>query len=143
MPFTVRFDFINPAQGAASSVITDATPGNDGVMSAAQAAQLAGLTSSPPVWAYRHIAGAGTYNVQLTDSILGINTTTGAVTVNLPANAPAGKVYIIMDEGGAFAANNVTVRIGGVFSATLNINNFGVMFYSNGAGAYFGFANNA
>jgi hypothetical protein len=59
MPFTVRFDFINPAQGTASSTIPDASPGNDGVMTAAQAAALAGVAGGEQNFVYTVGAGDG------------------------------------------------------------------------------------
>lgn len=55
------------------------------------------------------------YVVQATDQFLGVDSSGGAITIQLP-NAPAtGRVYVIKDATGSAATNNITVTtVGGV-----------------------------
>lgn len=53
------------------------------------------------------------YTVLSTDTFIGVNSTSGPVTVLLP-NAPAvGRVYIVKDISGTAFSNNITVTTAG------------------------------
>jgi hypothetical protein len=54
---------------------------------------------------------AATYTILVTDYYIGADTTSNAITLTLPpaATAGGGKTYIIKDEGGAAATNNITI----------------------------------
>ena len=51
------------------------------------------------------------YDMLETEVIVGVDTTGGAVTVNLPlaASMPAGKMYIVQDVANNAATNNITI----------------------------------
>lgn len=59
---------------------------------------------------------ASPYTALLTDNIIGVDTSGGPITVDLPAAATAGlgKLYIIKDEAGNAAANNITIDPSGL-----------------------------
>ena len=86
------------------------------------------------------VHSASPYTILVTDCIVPVNTTGGAVTVDLPATAPAaGKVWIVKDEGGDAGTNHVTISAGGTTqidggtTATIS-SNYGVSrIYSNGS----------
>lgn len=54
---------------------------------------------------------AATYTVLVTDYYIGVDSTSNAITLTLPAAATAGpgKTYVVKDEGGQAAANNITI----------------------------------
>jgi hypothetical protein len=81
-----------------------------------------------------------------TDGILGCNTTTGAVTINLfdpalisPSSEVDGYMVTIKDEAGNASSNNITINgaagytIDGSTSITISINYASVTLYSDGA----------
>ena len=78
-----------------------------------------------------------TYTIKASDRIIGVNRA-GVVTVTLPtALVAAGRRYIIKDESGAAAANNITVDtegaelIDGLATDTINTNYGSMGYYSN------------
>ncbi len=60
----------------------------------------------------KRTATAAAYTVLVTDYIVGVTSTSAARTITLPAAATAtvGKTYIVKDESGAAATNNITVQ---------------------------------
>ncbi len=60
----------------------------------------------------KRTATATSYTVLVTDYIVGVTSTAAARTITLPAAATAtvGKTYIVKDESGAAATNNITVQ---------------------------------
>ena len=87
----------------------------------------------------KHVSKSSAYTASVADSIIGVDTTSSAVTITLPsAGAIAGKVYIIADEGGNAGTNNITVAtegsetIDGSSTATINSNYGALRIYSDG-----------
>jgi len=87
----------------------------------------------------KHVSKSSAYTASVADSIIGVDTTSSAVTITLPsAGAIAGKVYIIADEGGNAGSNNITVAtegsetIDGSSTATINSNYGTLRIYSDG-----------
>jgi hypothetical protein len=80
------------------------------------------------------------YTIQATDYIVGIDTTNGAVTINLPSasEAGAGFTFIVKDEGGRTAVANVTVQapvtqyIDGADCMVVKTNYSSYQLYTNG-----------
>ena len=62
--------------------------------------------------AKRRLSITANYSITAADHFIGVNTTGGPVTVTLPArnSIGEGKIYIIKDEGGAAATNNIVVN---------------------------------
>lgn len=81
------------------------------------------------------------YAVTASDYIIGVNTTSTVVTLNLPAAAVAnkGRVIIVKDEGANAEARNITVAassgqtIDGASTAVLNVARASIHLYSSGA----------
>lgn len=80
------------------------------------------------------------YTVQTSDYIVGVNTTNGAVNINLPSasEAGAGFTFIVKDEGGQTAVANVIVQapvtqyIDGADCLVVNTNYSSYQLYTNG-----------
>lgn len=83
---------------------------------------------------------AVTYTALVTDYIIGVTSTAAARTINLPAaaTAGAGKIFIIKDESGACATNNITIDanstelIDGATTYVMNVNYQSVTLYCSG-----------
>jgi len=60
---------------------------------------------------FNRTATAVTYTALVTDCIIGVTSTASARTINLPlaATAGEGKIFVIKDESGGAAANNITI----------------------------------
>jgi hypothetical protein len=77
-----------------------------------------------------------------TSHFVGVNTTAGAVTVNLPTTSGlrSGKQLVIKDEGGSAGTNSITITtydgalIDGVSSVKLESNYAAINIYYNGSG---------
>lgn len=91
---------------------------------------------------HKHTAVAATpYAVVAADDVIGVNTTTTAIAVNLPAAAATnkGRTLLVSDEGGNAATNAITLTastgqtINGATTYVLNIARGAVGIYSNGA----------
>jgi hypothetical protein len=117
MPVTVK---INPQNNTVQAhIIEDATPNNDGVMTALQAEQLAALVAGGgagagfPKFAIVHSTGAPGTSVDYGQLLEG-DATAGAFAVSLPlasdgtTSNPNGNVWIIKNVG---TANNVGLRL--------------------------------
>jgi hypothetical protein len=84
---------------------------------------------------------AANYNVQSNDYLVAVTNTAAPRTVTLPSAITMGdgKVFIIKDESGGAAANNITINpqggqtINGAASIIINTNHGFVQLYSNGA----------
>lgn len=93
------------------------------------------------------IATAASYTVLTNDFFIGVTSTAAARTITLPTAtaAGAGKVYIIKDESGAAATNNITVArsstdtIDGAISAVISTNYGVVRLYTDGSSKWFTF----
>lgn len=78
------------------------------------------------------------FSVQTDDYLIGVDSSSNAVTVTLPAaSAVANKKFIIKDEGGAAETYNIIVdsvsgNIDGSSSITISINYTSVTVYSDG-----------
>lgn len=59
--------------------------------------------------------GGTTYNIQVSDQVVGVDVTSGPVTVNLPSAslAGAGKIIIVKNELGNAGTNNITINRSG------------------------------
>lgn len=82
----------------------------------------------------------GVVNLSNFDSTLFADTNTGVVTANLPSAALlGGRIYIIMDESGNAATNNITIvpiggqTINGAASYVINTNYGQAILQSNGS----------
>jgi hypothetical protein len=65
---------------------------------------------------HNHVSKSANYTTVVGDSIVGVDTTGGAVTITLHAantTGVTGRVYTIMDEGGNAGTNNITVTADG------------------------------
>ena len=78
-----------------------------------------------------------------TDYIIGVDTSSAAVTVTIPSGqVSAGRVIIINDEGGSAGTNNITVATGGSetvdgsATGTISSNNGTLALYSDGSNWY-------
>lgn len=87
----------------------------------------------------KRTATAISYTVLTTDYLISVTDTTSARTITLPTAASVGtsQFYIIKDESGGAATNNITVNVtggGNIDGATtfvINVNYGGATFYSN------------
>ncbi len=53
------------------------------------------------------------YTVLSTDEFIGVNSTAGVVSIRLPNSTTTGRVYIVKDNVGFAAINNITVTTAG------------------------------
>jgi len=62
--------------------------------------------------AKRRLSITSNYSITSADHFVGVNTSGGAVTLTLPATSDVaeGKIYIIKDEGGNAATNNIIIN---------------------------------
>ncbi|MDC0367017.1 hypothetical protein OAM67_01175 [bacterium] len=88
---------------------------------------------------YGHSTKTGNYTMVATDVIIGVDTTSSAVTITLPpASACANRKFFVVDEGGNAGTNNITVAragsdlISGATSVVINGDYNRIQFYSNG-----------
>ena len=139
MPVTVKFDNTTQCPQQAQ-IIPDATPFNDGVMTKAQAAKLAGLTPSGGGECCPNVTDVKTANYNAVEQdVIQCDTSGGGFNINFPAITAGnvGKtitVWISTPE----AANAVTV-----FPTGLNtINGGGSDSFDNGARTYMSNGNN-
>jgi len=84
------------------------------------------------------------YTVLLTDSFIGVDTSGGPVTVLLPDFPVLGRTFIIKDDSGNAATNNITVTtvsgidsIDGISSFTMNTNLQAAQFIYAALGTYY------
>lgn len=87
----------------------------------------------------KHVSVDSNYTSQ-SETIIGVDTTGGAVTVTLASDdVAAGKIVVINDEGGAAGTNSITVAtegsetIDGSATATISTNYGSLRLYSNGS----------
>ena len=84
------------------------------------------------------------YAALATDVIIGVDTNTAVVTVNLPlaADVPAGKMVIVHDEGGNATANAITIAASGGDSlngvSSIAADDGRAIFYGDGVSAWYG-----
>lgn len=50
------------------------------------------------------------YNALVTDRVIGVRTSQGAITVRIPPNAPPGSNWFVVDVDGQAATNNITIE---------------------------------
>ncbi|OQY38546.1 MAG: hypothetical protein B6226_03505 [Candidatus Cloacimonetes bacterium 4572_65] len=81
----------------------------------------------------------GAYTTTTSDCVVGVDTTSGAVTITLgTATVSAGRVVIVNDEGANAGTANITVAtegsetIDGSATATIATNSLAARYYSNG-----------
>ena len=95
---------------------------------------------------HKRVGKTANYTVSTADSIIGVDSTGGAFRLTLPAAASAldGQIWIIKDEGGAAASNNIIITgssntdtIEGQKEVVLESNNASIQIYCNGATKYF------
>lgn len=123
--------------GGAGAAVTLSTPQS---IATSSTPTFAGLTLTGRLVLHRVASGAGNYTVLTTDCIIGkTGITGGGDTVTLPDPATVGtdQVFIIKDESGTAATNNITVNtaagnIDGASTFVININNGSASFYTNG-----------
>jgi hypothetical protein len=86
------------------------------------------------------------YTVAVDDHIIGVGTDTAAVTLTLPDadTFTAGQVFIVKDEDGNAATNNITIttdtsgdKIDGANSVVLDVDRASVNIYTDGSANYF------
>ncbi len=88
---------------------------------------------------------SNTYTITTADYYIGLDTTSNAITVTLPAvaNCTAGKTYVIKDEGGNAGTNNITIegdgseKIDNQINQTINSNYASLSLYCAGARGWF------
>jgi hypothetical protein len=88
---------------------------------------------------------SSTYTITTSDYYIGLDTTSNAITVTLPqvANCTPGQTYVIKDEGGAAASNNITIegagseKVDGQINQTINSNYASLSLYCGGARGWF------
>jgi len=91
----------------------------------------------------KHVAVSSNYTVKDEDFLIGVDTSSSAVTVTIPtALLEKGRLVIINDEGGNAATNNITIATGGSetidgsATATISTNNATLALYSDGSNWY-------
>tara|TARA_R110000744_G_scaffold377045_2_gene491756 strand:+ start:7215 stop:9263 length:2049 start_codon:yes stop_codon:yes gene_type:complete len=108
----------------------------------AAAATVTTLTQTSGLVKYRSKAsGDSPYGVAASDYIIGVNTTGGAVEVDLQAasSAGTGRMLVIKDVGGAAATNNITIdpngseKIDGQTSLVIAANSGSAMLFCDGS----------
>ncbi len=84
------------------------------------------------------------YTVSSTDSFIGVNTSGGAIVILLPDSPTVGRTFIIKDDSGNAATNNITVStvsgldgIDGATSFTMNTAYQSAQFIYASLGAYY------
>ena len=84
------------------------------------------------------------YTVLSTDSFIGVNSSGGAVTIFLPDFPTVGKTFIVKDDSGNAAANNIMIStvsgldsIDGATSFTMNTNLQSAQFIYASLGTYY------
>jgi len=90
------------------------------------------------------VSKSANYTVQEGDYIIGVDTTSSAVTVTIPTALvrKAGYVLIIDDKGGNAGSNNITVategseKIDGAASATISTDYASLALYTDGSNWY-------
>jgi len=85
------------------------------------------------------VSKSANYTTTKNDFIIGVDTSSAAVTITLSSDSvEAGRVVIINDEGGNAGSNNITIAtegsetIDGSATATISTNNASLRLYSNG-----------
>jgi len=95
---------------------------------------------------HKRVKKTANYSVTTSDYIVGVDTTAGTVRLTLPSAATAldGQTWIIKDEGGNVANNNVTITgssdsdtIEGQKEVVLESSHVSVHLYCDGASKYF------
>ena len=95
---------------------------------------------------HKRVGKTANYTVSTSDYIIGVDSTGGAFRLTLPSAASTldGQTWIIKDEGGAAASNNITITgsadtdtIEGKKEVILESNNAAIQIYCNGATKYF------
>jgi len=71
---------------------------------------LAQTSTSDVDKAKKRLSITSNYSIGTDDHFVGVDTTSGTVSLTLPAGASEGKIYTIKDEGGQAATNNITVQ---------------------------------
>ena len=84
------------------------------------------------------------YVVGLTDSFIGVNSSGGAIVIQLPDAPVEGRTFIIKDDSGNAATNNITITtvsgidtIDGLTSFTMNTAFQSTQIMYAGSGAYY------
>jgi hypothetical protein len=85
------------------------------------------------------------YLIQKSNYIIGVDSTINPVTVTLPdaSTLASGQVFVVKDEGGIAASNNITISasgsqlINGSTSAVLSVPYSSIQLYCNGIGKFF------
>lgn len=104
-----------------------------------QVARYLGQITLTKAFGTNYTASAGDYTVLRSDCIIGITSTAAARTVTMPASGmEIGQMWIIKDESGACATNNITVsgngaNIDGSASYVININYGSISLYWDGS----------
>ena len=88
---------------------------------------------------------SSTYTIAATDHYIGLDTTSNAITVTLPALSAvtAGKTYVIKDEGGTAGTNNITIegagteKVDGQINQTITADYESLSLYCGGARGWF------
>ena len=91
--------------------------------------------------AQKRLSITANYNISSADHFVGVDTTGGPITLTLPStsNAPSGKIYIIKDEGGNAATNNIVIntadsaKIDNLDAVSLVSNYGAISIYYNGS----------
>ena len=88
----------------------------------------------------KHTSTTSNYTTKESDFIIGVDTTSAAVTITLASETVTkGRVVIINDEGGHAATNNITIAkegsetIDGSATTSISSNNGTVRLYSDGS----------
>jgi hypothetical protein len=103
VPNTARSSFVPPANGDATNKFVKASK----KAADEQTAQEVSVDK-----AKRRLSITANYSITSADHFVGVDTSNGAVTLTLPATSDVaeGKIYIIKDEGGNAATNNIIIN---------------------------------
>jgi hypothetical protein len=94
---------------------------------------------------YKRNPQTTSYTITVSDYLIAVTDTTAARTITLPsaASTPAGQMFVVSDESGGAATNNITVTragtdtIEGVTTKVINTNYGSIRLYSDGSTKWF------
>ena len=129
---------LNFKDGVGATLVKVQATGNDAMSIVGASGERVRLTGADVD--FRHVAKSANYTMLVTDVIVGVDTSGGAVTITLPLASNAdNRMYYIVDEGGAAGTNNITVNrsgsdtISGAPTLSINTHYGRIVFYSNGS----------
>lgn len=87
---------------------------NAGALSGLTSLSVTGPTTMNGAQIYKRTTTATDYTVLITDCYIGVTSTAAARTISLPnTGVTTGQIFIVKDESGGAATNNITVNVTG------------------------------